>query len=51
MPVKIDMEMPKSCLDCKLPSNMECYLKGGAILRGFAHESRHEQCPLKKVKE
>lgn len=52
MSVKIEgMEMPKSCLDCKLPSNMECYLKDGAILRGFANKSRHEQCPLQEVKE
>ena len=51
MAVKIEMDMPKNCLDCKLPSNMECHLVEGAILRGFANESRHEQCPLQEVKE
>lgn len=46
-----NMEMPKGCAECKLPSNMECYLAEGAILRGFANKSRHEQCPLREVKE
>ncbi len=46
-----NMEMPSCCMECKLPINMECFLKDGAILRGFANESRHELCPLKEVKE
>lgn len=51
MTVKIDMEMPKSCLECHLPVSIECYLKTNAILYGFANEKRHEQCPLQEVKE
>ena len=49
--VMLEMEMPKSCSECKLPSSMECYLAEGAILRGFANKSRHEQCPLQAVEE
>ena len=51
MSVKIDMEMPKSCRECRLPGNMECFLRYEAWLSGYYNENRHEQCPLQEVKE
>ena len=49
--IQIDMEMPKSCSECRLPANMECYLAEWAIHRGFDSERRHPDCPLQEVKE
>ena len=49
--VMLDMEMPKSCSECRLPANMECYLAEWAIHRGFDSERRHPECPLQEVKE
>lgn len=51
MVVKIDMDMPKSCSECKFPSNMECFLRYEAWISGYFNENRHERCPLREVKE
>ena len=58
MPVKIDMEMPKHCLGCKLNSY---YAVSGRYIclpidctltdEEFYAETRPSWCPLKEVKE
>ena len=49
--IQLDIPMPKSCSECKLPREMECYLRYEAWLSGYFNENCHEQCPLQEVKE
>lgn len=49
MPVKIDMDMPKSCYNCSLVTeHFECAYNLCDIM-GYKKE-RHPNCPLKECK-
>lgn len=61
MSVKIDMEMPKNCLECKFCAWLELdteYLcqptqrpLGDVATNRYGRDKRHPLCPLKEVKE
>ena len=55
MPVKIDMEMPKSCIDCRF-----CFAIQEPVFHYWCTAGEHEvngkrkrykRCPLQEVKE
>ena len=57
MTVKIDMNMPKNCDECKFKKivgewQWDCYLTG-KIINCFIRDKyrRHPKCPLYEVKE
>lgn len=48
MPVKIEMEMPKSCWGCKLYYRESCILDDTLLCED---DNRPRKCPLQEVKE
>jgi hypothetical protein len=60
MVVKINMEMPKSCFECRMLrvnnalNEWRCYAALPSIRFSFLEcptEKRHNRCPLQEVKE
>jgi len=55
MPVKIDMDMPKSCADCKYKQGSYCDERYTCKLLNITFPAeyidRFQMCPLQEVKE
>ena len=51
----LNMDMPKSCMDCKLCkdyiSKVWCVPTGIALTRWNVLDKRHKNCPLVEIKE
>lgn len=56
MTVKIEMDMPKSCLECRFAYVYHTTFSGDILMcpylgRGVSSKERESSCPLQEVKE
>lgn len=51
MAVIIDMDMPKSCLDCKLYFGTKCPITNKRVSKNVLNNTLHKDCPLKSADE